>query len=144
MSKFCLQCDDGTKLKLQTKNVTVEVRGESCVVPKVTGWHCPVCGDIEYTESSGNVFADLDIDNPEEALAKSEIVLKISQPKISLLLCGYLRRLFSRAPSPLPQRPRPRCLYLHRSVPFRPWQHYDWRFPFITHPQRYIRQISSL
>ncbi len=34
-------------------------------------------GDIEYTENSGNVFADLGIDNPEEALAKSEIVLKI-------------------------------------------------------------------
>jgi len=44
MSKFCLQCDDGTKLKLQTKDVTVKARGESCVVPKVTGWHCPVCG----------------------------------------------------------------------------------------------------
>ncbi len=67
-------------------------------------------GGIEYTESSGNVFADLGIDNPEEALAKSRIVmkihdiikkkkltqakaakiLKISQPKISLLLRGYL------------------------------------------------------
>src|SRR3989338_4640830 len=67
-------------------------------------------GDIEYTESSGNVFADLGIDNPEEALAKSEIVLKIqaiikkkkltqakaakilkiTQPKISLLLRGCL------------------------------------------------------
>ena len=67
-------------------------------------------GNIEYTESSGNVFADLDIPNPEEAIAKSEIVmkihdiikkkkltqanaakiLKISQPKISLLLRGYL------------------------------------------------------
>lgn len=68
-------------------------------------------GGIEYTESSGNVFVDLDIDNPEEAFAKSEIVLKIqaiikkkkkltqakaakilkiSQPKISLLLRGYL------------------------------------------------------
>lgn len=67
-------------------------------------------GNIEYTESSGNAFADLDINNPEEALAKSEIVLKIqsiikkkkltqaraakilkiSQPKISLLLRGYL------------------------------------------------------
>lgn len=67
-------------------------------------------GNIEYTESSGNVFADLDIPNPEEALAKSKIVikihdiikkkkltqakaakiLKISQPKISLLLRGYL------------------------------------------------------
>jgi predicted XRE-type DNA-binding protein len=67
-------------------------------------------GNIEYTESSGNVFADLGIPNPEEALAKSEIamkihdiikkkkltqakaakILKISQPKISLLLRGYL------------------------------------------------------
>jgi predicted XRE-type DNA-binding protein len=67
-------------------------------------------GNIEYTESSGNVFADLGIPNPEEALAKSEIamkihdiikkkkltqakaakILKVSQPKISLLLRGYL------------------------------------------------------
>lgn len=67
-------------------------------------------GDVEYTESSGNIFADLGIDNPQEALAKSEIVLKIqaiikkkkltqakaakilkiTQPKISLLLRGYL------------------------------------------------------
>lgn len=66
--------------------------------------------DIEYTESSGNVFADLGISNPEEAMAKAEIalkicevikkkkltqskaakILKISQPKISLLLRGYL------------------------------------------------------
>jgi predicted XRE-type DNA-binding protein len=67
-------------------------------------------GNIEYTESSGNVFADLGIPNPEEAFAKAEIamkihdiikkkkltqakaakILKISQPKISLLLRGYL------------------------------------------------------
>lgn len=67
-------------------------------------------GNIEYTESSGNVFADLGIPNPKEALAKAEIatkiheiiktkkltqaraakILKISQPKISLLLRGYL------------------------------------------------------
>ena len=67
-------------------------------------------GDIEYIESSGNVFADLGISNPEEASAKAIIamkihdaikkkkltqaaaakVLKISQPKVSLLLRGYL------------------------------------------------------
>lgn len=67
-------------------------------------------GDIEYIGSSGNVFVDLGIDNPKEALAKSEIVLKIqeiikkkkltqaraakilkiAQPKVSLLLRGYL------------------------------------------------------
>ncbi len=66
--------------------------------------------NIEYFESSGNVFADLDVPNPEEALAKSEIamkihaiikrkkltqsqaakILKISQPKVSLLIRGYL------------------------------------------------------
>ena len=67
--------------------------------------------EIEYEESSGNVFADLAIANPEEALAKSQIVveisriikrkkltqvkvarmLKIDQPKVSLLLRGYLK-----------------------------------------------------
>ncbi|MBS0621765.1 MAG: XRE family transcriptional regulator [Verrucomicrobia bacterium] len=66
--------------------------------------------DIEYTESSENVFADLGIADPEEALAKAEIalriseiikkkkltqaqaakILKITQPKVSLLLRGYL------------------------------------------------------
>lgn len=74
---------------------------------------------IKCKESSGNVFADLRISNPEEALAKAEIVrqihktikrkkltqakaakiLGISQPKVSTLLRGYfqnfsLERLF--------------------------------------------------
>ena len=67
-------------------------------------------GSIKYTESSGNVFADLGLPHPEEALAKSEIagkiqdiikekklsqaqaaqILAISQPKVSLLLRGFL------------------------------------------------------
>ncbi len=66
---------------------------------------------IEYEESSGNVFADLGIENPEEALAKSEFarqigklikkkkltqkqaaeILGIDQPKISALIHGRLR-----------------------------------------------------
>lgn len=61
--------------------------------------------------SSGNVFADLKVSNPEEALAKAEIaakiykiikrkkltqakvakILKITQSKVSLLLRGYLK-----------------------------------------------------
>lgn len=53
-SKFCLQCDDGTKLALTTKDVTVEVRGEYCIVPQVTGWHCPMCGEIEYTDNDSS------------------------------------------------------------------------------------------
>ncbi|HSX25856.1 MAG TPA: hypothetical protein VLE89_02480 [Chlamydiales bacterium] len=36
-------------------------------------------GNIEYTESSGNIFADLGIPNPEKALAKAEIAVKIQE-----------------------------------------------------------------
>jgi predicted XRE-type DNA-binding protein len=66
---------------------------------------------IAYEDSSGNVFADLGIENPEEALAKSELarqigklikkkkltqkqaaeILGIDQPKISALIRGRLR-----------------------------------------------------
>jgi predicted XRE-type DNA-binding protein len=66
---------------------------------------------IVYEESSGNVFADLGFENPEEALAKSELarqitklirkkkltqkqaaeILGIDQPKISALIRGRLR-----------------------------------------------------
>lgn len=62
-------------------------------------------------DSSGNVFADLNIPDPEEALAKAQVaveihkivkkkkltqaqvakILKIAQPKVSLLLRGYLK-----------------------------------------------------
>jgi predicted XRE-type DNA-binding protein len=64
----------------------------------------------DYTVSSGNVFADLGLRNPEEALAKAELahkiatvigeraltqvqaakLLAIDQPKISALLRGKL------------------------------------------------------
>jgi predicted XRE-type DNA-binding protein len=66
--------------------------------------------DIGYTESSGNVFADLGIGDPEEALAKAELaraistliaerhltqgeaakLLGIDQPKVSALMRGRL------------------------------------------------------
>ncbi len=65
---------------------------------------------VEYREGSDNIFADIGINNPEEALAKAQIamkisdtikkkkltqakaakILKISQPKVSFLLRGYL------------------------------------------------------
>lgn len=64
----------------------------------------------DYTVSSGNVFADLGVRNPEEALAKAELahkiavlirakgltqkraaeLLQIDQPKISALVRGQL------------------------------------------------------
>lgn len=66
--------------------------------------------EIEFTRSSGNVFADLDLPEPEELLAKAGLahqicsiieergltqtqaaqVLGITQPKVSLLVRGRL------------------------------------------------------
>jgi predicted XRE-type DNA-binding protein len=66
--------------------------------------------EIEVKESSGNVFADLGLANPEERLAKADLairiaaairgrrltqaraarILRIDQPKISRLLRGQL------------------------------------------------------
>ena len=66
--------------------------------------------ELEYTVSSGNVFADLGLPNPEEALAKAELAHKITvlirekgltqvetakllgvdQPKVSALMRGRL------------------------------------------------------
>lgn len=65
---------------------------------------------VDYVVSSGNIFADLGVPNPEEALAKAELANKISvlirerkltqakaarllgvdQPKVSMLLRGRL------------------------------------------------------
>src|ERR1035438_10059988 len=66
--------------------------------------------ELDYTVSSGNVFADLGLPNPEEALAKAELaqkiillirergltqlqaakVLGVDQPKVSALIRGNL------------------------------------------------------
>jgi HTH-type transcriptional regulator/antitoxin MqsA len=81
MTKFCLQCDDGTKLKLETK----EARGESCLVPNVTGWHCAVCGEIEYTDqdSSDRVWNAIEILG-EKAKARDAALLAHARKRLKL------------------------------------------------------------
>lgn len=46
--RYCLQCDDGTVLVHETKDVHGTILGETYDVPAVTGWHCPKCGEIEF------------------------------------------------------------------------------------------------
>jgi HTH-type transcriptional regulator/antitoxin MqsA len=47
---FCLNCDDGTQLQYQIKDVNITWDALSAIVPSVQGWHCPACGEIEFTE----------------------------------------------------------------------------------------------
>ena len=51
---FCLQCDDGTLLAYQTKDVSITLDDLTTTVPNVQGWHCPVCGEIEFTEPASS------------------------------------------------------------------------------------------
>jgi len=48
--RYCLQCDDGTVLEHDTRNVTGNVDGELYFVEQVSGWHCPICGEIEFAQ----------------------------------------------------------------------------------------------
>jgi HTH-type transcriptional regulator/antitoxin MqsA len=47
MTHYCLQCDDGTELIHQKKDLTVMYHNKTTLVPEVEGWHCSVCGECE-------------------------------------------------------------------------------------------------
>jgi len=51
--RYCLQCDDGTQLEYGVRDVSTTIDGETVHVPHVEGWHCPVCGEIEFVHGSG-------------------------------------------------------------------------------------------
>jgi HTH-type transcriptional regulator/antitoxin MqsA len=46
-----LQCDDGTELVLETRDVHDHINGVPYSVKRVYGWHCPACGEIEFTRT---------------------------------------------------------------------------------------------
>jgi HTH-type transcriptional regulator/antitoxin MqsA len=52
--RYCLQCDDGTVLEYGVHDVTGEAHGEPYFVEQVRGWHCPVCGEVEFDLGSGD------------------------------------------------------------------------------------------
>ncbi len=61
--RYCLQCDDGTVLVYQTKDIVGQMEGVAYEVPAVTGWHCPVCHDVEFdtaTDSAQRHSSQLD------------------------------------------------------------------------------------
>lgn len=53
----CLNCER-SDMELLTKDVTIELDGLTRLVPRVKGWHCPVCGEIEFVgEGSAQRYA---------------------------------------------------------------------------------------
>ncbi|MGH8190998.1 MAG: type II toxin-antitoxin system MqsA family antitoxin [Rhodanobacteraceae bacterium] len=54
---YCLQCDDGTKLVHKRRDLRVQVKNRQTTVKGVLGWHCPVCGEVEFDPGEGQRYS---------------------------------------------------------------------------------------
>ena len=91
----CLNCEQ-SDMVLQTKDVTIELDGITRTVPRVKGWHCPVCGEIEFVESGSakrysaaldELAAERDARQREE-LARIRKRLKLTQAQAAAIAGG--------------------------------------------------------
>ena len=57
--KFCLQCDDGTLMAHEKRNLTFTYRDHELTAPQISGWHCPVCRECEFDDSEGKRYSTL-------------------------------------------------------------------------------------
>ncbi len=53
---FCLQCDDGTKLVHERRDLRIQADDLVATVAHVSGWHCPVCGECEFDTGEGQRY----------------------------------------------------------------------------------------
>ncbi len=54
---YCLQCDDGTKLVHKRRDLRVQVKNQQTTVKGVLGWHCQVCGEVEFDPGEGQRYS---------------------------------------------------------------------------------------
>ena len=85
MRRECLNCGEGI-LRHAVKDVPYEYKGHATVVPKVAGWHCPHCQEVEFDSGEGKRFAEAikriaaEIDTQAAAeLARIRKKLKLTQ-----------------------------------------------------------------
>ena len=56
MTRECLNCGKG-RLRHAVKDIPYAYKGHSTVVPKISGWHCPRCHEVEFDSGEGTRFA---------------------------------------------------------------------------------------
>lgn len=54
---FCLQCDDGTELVHQQRDLRIQADELTDELTQVSGWHCPACGECEFDAGEGQRYA---------------------------------------------------------------------------------------
>jgi HTH-type transcriptional regulator/antitoxin MqsA len=91
----CLNCEQ-SDMELRTKDVAIELDGLTRVVPGLKGWHCPVCGEIEfvgddsakrYAVALESLAAERDVQQREE-LARIRKRLKLTQAQAAAIAGG--------------------------------------------------------
>ena len=94
MSRECLNCGQGN-LRHAVKDVPYEYKGRTKIVPKVAGWHCPHCHDVEFDSGEGKRFSEAikriasEIDAVEAAdLARIRKKLKLTQQEAARITGG--------------------------------------------------------
>lgn len=56
--RFCLQCDDGTELVHECRDMRVSIETMTASITGVSGWHCPICGECEFDAGEAQRYAD--------------------------------------------------------------------------------------
>jgi len=82
--RYCLQCDDGTLLVHGTKDVSGQIHGEPYTVGQVAGWHCPVCGEIEFDAGEGQRYNDALAVAQHQATERRAQALRAVRKKLKL------------------------------------------------------------
>jgi HTH-type transcriptional regulator/antitoxin MqsA len=95
--RYCLQCDDGTVLVHGARDVTGDIDGEPYFVARVSGWHCPACGEIEFSQHDDSALRVSDAIQAASAKASARRAqemravrkkLKLSQAEAGRLFGG--------------------------------------------------------
>lgn len=49
-----MNCDDGTEMAQEKRDVRLAHKGRTCTVSGIFGWHCPKCGEVEFLDQDGS------------------------------------------------------------------------------------------
>ena len=90
----CLNCEEG-QMTHEIRDVVYEYRGQKTSIPKISGWFCNHCHEVEFDKGEGNRYAheisnfSQEVDRKEALeLARIRKKLKLTQKEAARLTGG--------------------------------------------------------
>lgn len=98
MNHPCLNCEQADMVR-ETRDVAVRFDGFAETVPGILGWHCPLCGEVEFLDEDGSQRFGEALERLMQAqrvwLAHVRKRLKLTQQQAAMLTGGG-KNAFSR------------------------------------------------